>query len=483
VGPGFLFCAFKGASADGRSFIPQAEAAGCGATICSPPDPGGARPRILVTAESLRGAASEASRLVYGEPDAGLFMVGITGTNGKTTVCHLVESLLAEAGQAPGLIGTVGMRLPGGEEREAPNTTPEGPLLWKTLRDMADDGGKSAVMEVSSHALSLGRLGGLSFGAALFTNLSRDHLDFHADMEAYFKAKSLLFLGRGGSLEAGPGPGAPKMSLANADDPWGRRILAVPNLNAVGFGFKQGSVRGEVMKSGRGGVTLKVSSHRRDMTVRSRLLGRFNAENLLAAAAFGLAMGYGSDLIVRALSRSPGAPGRLSPVGTDERYLALVDYAHAPGALEAAVSAARDLNPSRVIVLFGCGGDRDKGKRPMMGAAAAKGDLVVLTSDNPRTEDQLAIIADAEKGVVEYGLARGDPSKAPNSKRTVSGVYYVEPDRAKAIWLGVSLMRDGDILLVAGKGHENYQITGREKRPFDDREETLKALRGAGKSE
>ncbi|MDR2613579.1 MAG: UDP-N-acetylmuramoyl-L-alanyl-D-glutamate--2,6-diaminopimelate ligase [Deltaproteobacteria bacterium] len=483
AGPGALFCAFRGARADGRDYVPAAFAAGAAAALVSPPDPGGPGPRLLAPEASVRRHASEAARQVFGRPDEGILTVGITGTNGKSTVSYLAEALLAAAGRRPGVLGTVSFRLPGGGTREAPNTTPEGPLLWRTVRDMREDGAGSLVMEVSSHALALGRLGGAALDVALFTNLTRDHLDFHADMESYFLAKCLLFLGPGGSLAAGPGPGAARRAVVNADDPWGRRLLGAPGLRAVGFGFRAegAEVAGEVTGSSRRGVSLRVSAPGWSGEIRSRLLGRFNAENLLAAAALARALGIPGDLAASVLSEAPGAPGRLSRTGSDDRFLALVDYAHAPGALEAAISAARDLGPARLIALFGCGGDRDRGKRPLMGKAAAGADVAVLTSDNPRTEDPLAIIAEAEAGLAGAGMRRAGPGGAAGV--AAAGTYLVEPDRRVAIRLAVDLMREGDILLVAGKGHEDYQIVGREKRHFDDSEETLLALRAAGKSE
>jgi UDP-N-acetylmuramoyl-L-alanyl-D-glutamate--2,6-diaminopimelate ligase len=480
VGPGWLFCAFRGAVSDGRDFVPQAEGNGCAATICAPPDPGGARPRILVGEGRLRRVASEASRLVYGEPDRGLFKVGVTGTNGKTTVCALAEAVLRAAGRRPGVVGTTGFRFPGGAVREAPNTTPEGPLLWRTLREMADGGADALAMEVSSHALALGRLGPLTFDAAVFTNLSRDHLDFHGDMESYFRAKRRLFAGTPGGDGAAPAAGA-RALLVNADDAWGARLLEELGARARGFGFGAGEIRGEILRSSREGISLSVRSPEGGLEIRSGLLGRFNAENLLAAAALGLACGYPPELVGGALSGAAGAPGRLSRVGTDPEHLALVDYAHAPGALEAAVAAVRELGPARLIVVFGCGGDRDRGKRPLMGRAAAGGDVVILTSDNPRTEDPLAIMAEAEGGLAAAGLRKVPAGEAGTGEGR--GFYVSEPDRAGAIALGAGLMRAGDILLVCGKGHEDYQIVGREKRRFDDFEVTLEALRSGGKSE
>jgi UDP-N-acetylmuramoyl-L-alanyl-D-glutamate--2,6-diaminopimelate ligase len=500
--PGALFCAFKGARSDGRDFIPQAAERGAAAVLCAPPDPGGRIARLLVREDPLsrpsdapvRAAASEAARLVCGEPDLGLLKIGITGTNGKSTVSCLAGDLLRAAGRRPGLIGTVSYRFPDGSEREAPNTTPEGPVLWRTVRDMADSGADGLVMEVSSHALAMGRLGSLAFDVALFTNLSRDHLDFHLDMEDYFLAKARLFLGRGGTLAGGPAAGAAGFCVVNADDPWGERLLAAPGLPSLSFGFARGAVRGELLESGRSGLVLKAACPEGgELTIRSRLLGRFNAENLLAAAALGLALRLPPAAVSSALSESEGAPGRLSRTGTDPDFLALIDYAHAPGALEAALEAARGLAPRRLIVIFGCGGDRDRGKRPLMGKAAAKADVAILTSDNPRAEDPLAIIAETEPGLAEGGMRQAAPAEAPGpqgapeaqvpaAREGASGVYHVEPDRAKAIALGARLMGKGDILLVAGKGHEDYQIVGRVKRHFDDAEETLKALRAEGKS-
>jgi UDP-N-acetylmuramoyl-L-alanyl-D-glutamate--2,6-diaminopimelate ligase len=374
-------------------------------------------------------------------------------------------------------MGTTGYRW-GDVRRPAPNTTPEGPLFWVTLKDMANGGADSCVMEVSSHALALGRTEGLRCAYALFTNLSRDHLDFHPDMEGYFQAKRLLFTERlkGG----GPGPRA----AVNADDPYGARLKGELGEGALSFGFQSGEIRGKVLSESREGVSVSVMGPQWETEVRSKLLGGFNAENLLASLALLSLTGAGVQEAARLLGGAPGAPGRLERAGPPEsRYLALVDYAHSPGALTAVVAAAKRLTGSggRLIVVFGCGGDRDRGKRPLMGAAAAGADLPILTSDNPRTEDPEAIMLDAEPGLAGAGLKRAGPKSLGESEEGLKGVYFKEADRRRAIELGCRLLRPQDALLIAGKGHEDYQIIGRAKHPFDDRAEAEKALAALGK--
>ncbi|MDR1110240.1 MAG: UDP-N-acetylmuramoyl-L-alanyl-D-glutamate--2,6-diaminopimelate ligase [Deltaproteobacteria bacterium] len=474
VGPGWLFAALSGARDDGRAFIPGARAAGAVALMAQGAAgdlPRHGLPAILVPGGDIRRVLSRAARLVHGKPDEGLLTIGLTGTNGKTTISYLLEDMLAGAGIPCGVIGTVDYRW-GGRALPAPNTTPEGPLLWRTLRRMLDGGMRAVVMEVSSHALELGRLGELGFDAALFSNLSRDHLDFHPGLEEYYLAKRRLFLER---LR----PGA-RGAAACSDDPFGRRLLgelAGPGSpRSLGYGLGPGAdVGARDLRLGRGGLEMTATLGRAPARVTSPLLGTFNAQNILGALAVAELIGVDfAGPAGEALCRSRGAPGRLERVGSNGDFLVLVDYAHTPGALAAALGSLRDLAPGRLVCLFGCGGDRDRGKRPLMAREAGRlADLVVLTSDNPRQEDPMAIIGDAEAGL--GGLrARGD-GRGP-------GTYLVEPDRGRAIRAACALMDEGDILLIAGKGHEDYQIVGTEKRHFDDREEALAALRGLGRA-
>ncbi|MDR2460889.1 MAG: UDP-N-acetylmuramoyl-L-alanyl-D-glutamate--2,6-diaminopimelate ligase [Deltaproteobacteria bacterium] len=475
VKKGYLFAALPGTFADGRDYINDAVEKGAVA-ILLPEDGYNLDPKLMTKVailkaplESIRKLTAQAARLIYGEPDKNLIMVGVTGTNGKSTTLYLMESILKEMGLAPGLMGTVGYSWEG-EFVAAPNTTPEGPLLYRTLAQMVLSGVKSCVMEVSSHGLSLKRLAGLSFKVGLFTNLSRDHLDFHEDMESYFRAKESLFLEHLTSLEG------KKNCAVNIDDPWGYKLYQKLGAGALSFGSQKGDLRIKEASFSRKGIELKLISPWGDYEIRSQLLGSFNAMNLMGAAALGHLLGGEKEVIARALSKSQGAPGRFSRVGSGENYLVLIDYAHSPGALETVINSAKSLAPIRLIVLFGCGGDRDRGKRPLMGKAASKGDIVILTSDNPRTEDPLEIIKDAEEGLIESGMRKVTESEAFGTK-----VYLSEVDRRKAIELGVRLMGAGDIFLICGKGHEDYQIIGRVKRPFDDRKEAQIALSALGK--
>jgi UDP-N-acetylmuramoyl-L-alanyl-D-glutamate--2,6-diaminopimelate ligase len=547
IGPGQIFVALPGKFSQGRDFIPQAMERGAAALMLPWPDGPYALPRILVKERHLRGLASRAAALIYGRPHLGMPLIGLTGTNGKSTSLYLMEAILKEEGRRPGIVGTVEYRWPG-HSRPAPNTTPEGPLLLRTLRDMEEGGADICVMEVSSHALALGRVEGLSFRAALFTNLSQDHLDFHDNMEDYFAAKSYLFTQKleMGGLMPGPflqpyGPYGLSdqeayrrayLGAINTDDPYGARLLSelsdFPlwpidwNPSFLGFGFNSGDFRGFGLSCRREGISFKVmwpesypsqdspdslkgrgsSGHSQrpgqetgpemsweEITIESPLLGAFNAYNLLGAAALSCVLGLRPQSVVAALSRCPGAPGRLEKVGSHPGFLALVDYAHSPGALAAVLGSLKELIPDsreasgpRLISVFGCGGDRDAGKRPLMGEAAGKhSHIPILTSDNPRTEDPLAIMAQAEKGLRDLGLGRASEEEALKASGS-RNLYLAEADRRLAIKMAARIMAPGDILLVAGKGHEDYQIVGREKRPFDDRAETLKALSELGKA-
>ncbi|MDR3134656.1 MAG: UDP-N-acetylmuramoyl-L-alanyl-D-glutamate--2,6-diaminopimelate ligase [Deltaproteobacteria bacterium] len=499
VNPGFVFAAVKGQRSDGRSFVGAALEAGAVAVLA--PGDGEALgdlpvPVLLAPAEGFREKVSQAARLVYGKPDESLVTIGVTGTNGKTTTTYLLEDILNRHGLGCGVIGTVNYRWPVRPEGaaaprtkviEAPNTTPEGPLLWGTLARMLADGAKAVVIEVSSHALELGRLGDLRFDLAIFTNLSRDHLDFHGDMESYYLAKRRLFTER---LKDGA-----KKSVIGADDPYGRRLLGELGERAVGFGLSVATdYFGRDLELTRGGIKLTLERFARPMAhslangqaseglalVRSPLLGTFNAINVLGALAAAGSLGLDQAKALASLAKSRGAPGRLERVGINDDYLVLVDYSHTPGAVAAALESLRELKPNRLVCVFGCGGDRDKGKRPMMAeTAGALADIAVLTSDNPRTENPMDIMADAEVGFRKLGLSR---ALGHEGVGRANHTYLAEPDRALAIKAACALMVEGDILLIAGKGHETYQIIGTAKRPFDDCQVALAALEETGKA-
>jgi UDP-N-acetylmuramoyl-L-alanyl-D-glutamate--2,6-diaminopimelate ligase len=479
----WLFVAIKGEHLDGKDFIEDALAKGSKAVMLEGWSPKGDYFTLIAPEGSdLRLLATKAARIIYGYPDESLITLGITGTNGKSTTASLMESVLKALNLTPGLIGTVDYHL-GDKHFPAPNTTPEGPLLFRTIYEMKELGAKSLVMEVSSHGLAQDRVHGILFDYALFTNLSRDHLDFHKDFEDYFQAKLLLFqrhLKNGGVRAA-----------INQDDPYGEKILAILGERALGYGFQKGELRGRILEEGREGLVLEINHHGSKLNLRSKLLGSFNAENLLSAFALSsLMVGNPEEglplkdltCVIKALEASTGAPGRLSRVSPEGRFLALVDYAHSPAALEKAINASQKLVApgGRLILIFGCGGDRDRGKRPLMGKAASIADIPILTSDNPRTEDPLQIMADAEPGLMDGGLKHGDIDQILST--STQGLYLMEPDRKKAIEMGVRILNESDVLLICGKGHEDYQIIGRKKFPFDDSVVALKALKELGKA-
>lgn len=471
--PGWLFAAVPGLKFDGRDFAAEAVERGAAAVLLPGGDLNLPAPRLLVSADDLRPVMAAAANIIYGRPSERLILVGLTGTNGKTTTAYLMEEILSRAGLRPGVMGTVNFRWPG-ECRPAPNTTPEGPALSRCLAAMVDCGSKAAVLEVSSHALALGRVTGLGFEAALFTNLSRDHIDFHQNMEDYYQAKKLLF-----TKHLRPGA---KKAVINIDDAQGRRLADELGSAALSFGFTpEAEVRGSDLTLGREGLGLTISYGELSWRQSSPLIAEVNGYNLLGAAALALTMKIDPAVIQAALAEAKGAPGRLERVGANPDYLVLVDYAHSPDALDKALQACRDLKPRRVLAVFGCGGDRDKGKRPLMGQIAGKGaDLVILTSDNPRTEEPLSILKDVEEGLKNTALQKRRVGEMSSDDR--AGAYLMMADRREAIAEAVRLMAPGDILLIAGKGHEDYQIIGREKIHLDDREEALAALTAAGKA-
>ena len=474
VKPGWVFVAVPGLKFDGRTFIGQAMDKGAAAVMLTGPDAELPVPRLLVGPEELRSVMAGAASIIYGRPSDRIILVGLTGTNGKTTTAYLLEAILNKAGLNPGVMGTVNFRWPG-VEMTAPNTTPEGPVLSSCLDDMIKCGSKAAVLEVSSHALSLGRVAGLGFETALFTNLSRDHMDFHADMEDYYQAKKLLF-----TKHLKPGE---KKAVINIDDGHGRR-LAGELESALTFGFSpEAEVRGQDLVMSRDGLTLTIVAPGETWVQTSPLIAEINGYNILAAAALSLAMRIEPRTIREALASAQGAPGRLERVGGNSDFLVLVDYAHTPDALAKALKACRDLEPNRLLAVFGCGGDRDKGKRPVMGKIAGEmADLSVITSDNPRTEEPWSILIDVEAGLKDLSLSKYEDGELASDDWR-SGAYLMMVDRRSAIREAVRLMEPGDVLLIAGKGHEDYQIIGREKRHLDDREEALDILIKMGREQ
>jgi UDP-N-acetylmuramoyl-L-alanyl-D-glutamate--2,6-diaminopimelate ligase len=468
VAPGDLFVALRGANADGHAYLEQAAALGAVALLVeSAPD--GALPPAAVVADTRRALAPIAVRF-FGDPASELTLVGVTGTNGKTSTTFLTESILSAAGHRTGLIGTVEVRY-AGERQRAINTTPESLELQRLLRDMRTHGVAATVMEVSSHGLALGRVTGCHFDAAAITNLTQDHLDFHGNMEAYGEAKSLLF-----SSHLKPGG----VGVINLDDPSAERFLAATRAGGartLGVTRRPGvaaDLRVESAEVSLEGVRARLALPSGPLDVALPLVGDFNVENLAVAAGLAVGLGISPADIARGVAACPQVPGRMERVATGGAAapVVLVDYAHTPDAVEKVLRTVRTLTQGRVFAVFGCGGDRDRSKRPRMAEAVARhADRAVLTSDNPRTEDPHAILAEVEQGLA--GMRRVDPSGLADAEQG----YAALVDRREAIELAIRSARSGDTVVIAGKGHEDYQIVGRERLPFDDREEARRALR------
>ncbi len=452
VGPGTLFFAFLGEQFDARQFVPQAMERGAVAVVCDAPPPDGfTAPWILV--RDGRRALATSARNFHRAAVEKVSVTGITGTNGKTTTAHLVDSIARAAGRTTALMGTIEYVL-AGRRLKALNTTPESLDIYRMLAELASLGGTHAVMEVSSHALAQGRVHGLQFHTAAFTNLTRDHLDYHKTIDAYFEAKSLLFAG-------GDVP-APRYAVLNRDDEYAASIQVAAGTEVLWYGLGAGAgVRGEKVRAGFDGVRFNVVWNGQRHEVSSPLLGRMNVYNILAALAVGISYEVTPETLIRGIADCHAVPGRFERIVAGQPFLVVVDYAHTDDALRNVIAAARELRPKRLITLFGCGGDRDRTKRPLMGeAAATASDIVVLTSDNPRSEDPVAIMNDAL-----VGLRRHDTE------------LHMEPDRRTAIRIALDLAHAGDIVLLAGKGHETYQILRDGPIPFDDREAARDVLR------
>jgi UDP-N-acetylmuramoyl-L-alanyl-D-glutamate--2,6-diaminopimelate ligase len=466
VTPGGLFVALKGCRTDGHLYLAASLDQGARVVVTEqeldPPEA-----VTVVRVPNARLALAHISAAFYDHPSRELTLVGITGTNGKTSTTYILEAILNAAGGRVGVVGTVNYRV-GDQTWPAPVTTPESLDLQRLLREMRRRGVTHVFLEVSSHALDLRRVDGAVFAGAVFTNLSQDHLDYHRDLDEYFAAKSRLFL----EILAN---GRPSQGLAvlNLDDPRGLELRDAVRVPALTYGcHPESQVRPLSHRFRQDGLEARLTTPAGEVEITSRLVGPFNLANILAAAAAALGLGIAPETVARGIAALPGVPGRLERFGPPGGPGVFVDYAHTPAAITQAVAALQTLNFSRLITVFGCGGDRDRGKRPLMGEAAAGAQLVIVTSDNPRTEDPLAIIREIEPGIKRAGLARLDAAAA---QRGEAG-YLVIPDRREAIRLAVSLARPGEAVLVAGKGHENYQIWGTERRHFDDREEAARAL-------
>jgi len=480
VKPGALFVAVPGLKVDGHDFVARAVAQGCVAVVIERGRGGGivTGQAVRIEVEDSRAALGELAAAFFGHPARGLRMIGITGTNGKTTTTYLLEALLRGAGCRTGVIGTVNYRYDG-VEIPAPFTTPEPVQLQQLLREMAARGVSHVVMEVSSHGLAQKRLQGVAFDVALFTNLSRDHLDFHGDMEQYFAAKACLFsdhLKEGASAvivrEAATDPGEPwggrlAESLA-ADSAWraaGRKIVTCGMAAGV-------DVHPRRFACSLAGIDAEVQTPAGGMAMHTRLVGSYNLKNVLGAVGVGTALGLAPEAMADALVDFAGVPGRLERVagGRVAGAEVLVDYAHTPDALDKVLETLRELTPCRLIVVFGCGGDRDRGKRPLMGKVAGRlADVVVVTSDNPRSEEPRQILADIEAGLRAAAVPRLR-AEALLSRPGMRG-YDIIPSRREAIAVAVRGAGPGDVVLIAGKGHECYQLGAAGKTFFDDRVE------------
>ncbi len=440
----YLFWAFPGARVDGRVFAAQAIEKGALAVVSELDAPQGFSDPWLRVRHG-RDSLATAARNFYQAPDERLGLTGITGTNGKTTTSFLIDSVLRADGRTTALIGTIEYHL-AGRVLKAPNTTPESLDLFRMFDELLREGGRNATMEVSSHALALGRVHGLHFHTGVFTNLTRDHLDFHGTMENYFSVKRLLFLPEGVP--------APPCAVLNYDDSWARRIELPAETAAYWYGFGEGAgYRARNVRYSFEGLSFDLQIEGARHTFRSPMVGNINVYNALAAICAGLSYGIDVETIAAGIAQCRAVPGRFERIDMGQPFLVVVDYAHTDDALRNLISVARGLKPKRVITLFGCGGDRDRSKRPLMGMVAGENsDYVVLTSDNPRSEDPLAIINDAL-----VGLRRFDTP------------HDVEPDREIGIRKALGEAMPGDIVLIAGKGHEPYQVLGGKTIDFDDR--------------
>jgi UDP-N-acetylmuramoyl-L-alanyl-D-glutamate--2,6-diaminopimelate ligase len=464
VTEGTLFFCVPGFTADGHDFAPEAVRRGAVALICERPLGLGV-PNVIV--EDARAAMAPLASAFYEHPTRALRVVGVTGTNGKTTTAFLVRHLLERAGVQTGLLGTI-WSVVGGSQQEVVRTTPEAIDLQRTFREMVDAGDVACVLEVSSHALELHRADAIDFDCAVFTNLTQDHLDFHGTLEDYFGAKRRLFVPQTSTQ--------PRVPIVNVDDPWGARIAEelgeAGHGELVTFGIDaDADLRARDVHSSASGASFTCVVDGEQAEVKLPLPGRFNVSNALGAVAAAGALGVGLHDAAASLASAPSVPGRLEPVQEGQRFSVLVDYAHTPDSLENVLVASRELlgqaGTGSLLCVFGAGGDRDRDKRPLMGDAARRlADHVVVTSDNPRSEDPNAIIAAIVEGA-KAAEAAGARSK-----------LEVEADRRAAIERAVALANDGDIVLIAGKGHEQGQeFENGRKVPFDDREVAREALR------
>jgi UDP-N-acetylmuramoyl-L-alanyl-D-glutamate--2,6-diaminopimelate ligase len=458
MGPGGLFIAIRGQHSDGHAFIQDAVRRGAAAVVMEEagiPLPAEGTVPVVTVKDSRLALALLADRF-HDHPSLSLSMIGVTGTNGKTTVTYLIRSILKAAGHRVGLLGTVAYELDD-EKLPSTRTTPEAHVLQALLARLVKKGAQDVVMEVSSHALVLDRVEGCDFDAAVFTNLTQDHLDFHQTMENYFESKQKLFSG----LARPTRKSRPKRAVINRDDSWGRKLIESTKAPVWTYGLdEQADITARDIRGSLEGLTFTAVTPLGSFEVKSSLVGRHNVYNLLAAVGAAIHLGIPAGLIVRGIEQLDFVPGRFERLDSGLGFSMIVDYAHTEDAMERLLRTAADLTPGRVITVFGCGGDRDRGKRAPMGRTAARlSDVVIITSDNPRSEDPARIIHEVEVGVQEGSALK-------KSKLQVITI----PDRKAAIERALELARPGDAVIVAGKGHEEYQIIGDRILPFDDRQ-------------
>jgi UDP-N-acetylmuramoyl-L-alanyl-D-glutamate--2,6-diaminopimelate ligase len=460
VKPRALFFALHGAQSDGNAFVRDAVSRGAVAIASEETVPAFIPSSVVwIPVREARKALAVTAANFFGHPAEALQLVAVTGTNGKTTTSSLVDSIIKARGAKTGLFGTIAYHTPLGEY-PAPNTTPESVDLQGFLAEIRDADGRFAVLEASSHSLAMDRLWGCHFAAAVFTNLTREHLDYHKTMEDYFAAKKKLF--------EGTGAGAPDVAVINTDDQYGQRLTGLAK-KTVTYGLESDAdITTKKFQLTFNGLAFTAQTPHGKVQVVSSLVGRINVYNILAAIGAAQALGLSTEIIEAGMQSLASVSGRFERIELGQPYFVIVDYAHTDDALENLIRTARELNPKgRIITLFGCGGGKDRTKRPVMGEVTGRlSDLTVLSSDNPRTEDPLKIISD-----IIVGLQK------------TSGKYLIEPDREKAIGVAIDEARAGDIVLLAGKGHENYQILADRTLEFDDRDVARRALRGRGYGE
>lgn len=472
IGTNCLFVALKGTRVNGHDFIPEALASGAQALIVEEETHTDNDDITIITVPDTRIALAHVADCFYQHPSQKLTVIGITGTNGKTTISYLVESILKEAGCNPGVIGTIDYRF-GNHHRAAPNTTPNALDLQKTMKEMVDDKVSHLIVEVSSHSLDQHRVENLNFDVAVFTNLSPEHLDYHQTLEQYAEAKKLLF-----TYYLDQSIKDKTHAIINCTDPLGTSLSKATKAQILSYGLTdEAEIRAKHSTLTHDGLSMLVATPQGEVEIDSSLIGAFNSENILAAVGIALTQDIPLETIKKGIAQVKYIPGRLERVSNVTGLTILIDYAHTSDALDHVLTALRSLCTGRLITVFGCGGDRDKTKRgPMGNTATRKSDIAIITSDNPRTEDPLDIIEQIKEGI--------DPTSSTyyalnNLKESGPGrAYTVIPQRRAAIRTAVRLTKPGDILLVAGKGHEDYQIIGTTRHHFSDREEIIEALTG-----